>query len=166
MNGLLAIVLVLSAQPEIAKPLALGLEVGEASGVSAGYRWGDRHQVNGLLGYSLWQQSLVVRSDYVFHFWRWAAPPRFGAQLSVFGGAGARLGLFEPRPRYLRETDFALGLRLPLGVVGTLPPLPFEVALTLAPGLDAAPVARPHFEAGIALRLLMKTSLDRSARAP
>jgi len=161
MNGLLAIILVLSAQPKISQPISLGLELGDASGVSAGYRWGDRHQVNALLGYSLVQQSLVVRSDYVFHFWRWAAPPQFGAQLSAFGGAGGRIGLFEPRPRYLREADFALGMRLPLGVVATLPPLPFEVALTLAPGIDALPVLRPHFEAGIALRLLIKTSLDR-----
>ncbi|MBN2358437.1 MAG: hypothetical protein JXR83_03230 [Deltaproteobacteria bacterium] len=154
MGAWLAIALALSCQTAAARPLALGLEAGEASGVSAGYSWSDRHQVNALLGYSAVFESLVVRTDYVFHFWRWSSPRQYGARLSVFGGAGGRLGLFEPRPRYLRETDFALGPRLPLGVVATMPPLPFEVVLTLAPGFDALPVVRPHVEAGLALRLI------------
>ncbi|MFH1808157.1 MAG: hypothetical protein ABIJ09_05410 [Pseudomonadota bacterium] len=133
-------------------PVALGLELGEASGLSVGYRIRDAHQINGLVGFSPWFQSLVLRTDYAYHFLRWVPSRDYGVALSFFGGGGLRLGVFEPRPSYLRELPFAFGARAPVGVRATLPPLPVELDLTLAPGVDVAPELRFRMEGGLALR--------------
>jgi hypothetical protein len=133
-------------------PLALGVEIGEGSGVSVGYLIRDRHEINGLVGYSMVLQSLVTRVDYAFHFWDWTPAPDYGVELAFYGGAGLRLGLFEPRPIFLREPKFALGARVPVGVVATLPPFPAELAINIAPGFDAIPEWRFHMEGGLSLR--------------
>jgi len=132
--------------------LALGLELGEASGATVGYTWLDNHEVSGLFGYSLFYESLTLRTDYLYRFYRWVPARKYGVMLTFFGGAGARLGLFEPRPSFLREPRFALGARVPIGVAASMPPLPAELVATLAPGGDLIPTLRFRMEGAIGLR--------------
>lgn len=134
----------------------VGLALGEASGVNLSSQLDARQRVNALLGFSLQYPSLITQLDYNFHFFKWVPAPDYGVNLSFFGGAGLRLGLFETRPVYLRELPFAIGARIPFGVVATLPPLPMELELSAAPGLDLSPNLRFHGEAALALRFQLQ----------
>lgn len=134
----------------------LGLALGEASGVSLSTQLDARQRVNALLGFSLQYPSLISQLDYNFHFFKWVPARDYGVELSFFAGAGLRLGLFETRPAYLRELPFALGARIPFGVIATLPPLPMELELNAAPGLDLSPNVRFHGEAALALRFQLQ----------
>lgn len=133
-------------------PLTLGLELGESSGVSISYPLLADHEVGGFVGYSPYFQALAVRADYTYRFLDWVPLPGYGVNLTFFSGAGARLGLFEPRPVFSREIPFSLGARIPLGVAASVPPTPAELAVVVSPGLDVVPDVRFRLEAALALR--------------
>ena len=139
----------------ILRKSALGLQLGEATGLNLAYDIDKRQQLSALLGFSPVYRSVVSHLDYLYHFYKWVPDGDYGVALSVFAGAGLRLGFFEARPPYLREIPFALGAHVPFGLVVSMPPLPMELVLSAAPGLDISPELRFHAEANMAVRFYL-----------
>ena len=98
---------------------------------------------------------MITELDYLYTLYSWIPDGNYGVALSVFAGGGLRLGFFEPRPPYLRELPFAVGAHAPFGLVARMPPLPMELVLSAAPGLDISPTLRFHGDASLAIRFYL-----------
>lgn len=134
---------------------AMGLQLGEATGINLAYDIDKRQQLSAVIGFSPVYRSVVTHLDYLYHFYSWVPDGDYGVALSLFAGGGLRLGFFEPRPSYLREIPFAMGGRVPFGIVASMPPLPMELVLSAAPGFDLSPELRFHGEASLAVRFFL-----------
>lgn len=144
----------------IAKPLGLGVILGDPTGLSAKYFMNRSTAFDGTLAYG--RHELILYGDYMKHF-----PGVLGKQnefvtaLTPYTGIGPVLAFgdgHDHRHRFLDddEDEFALGGRIPLGVEWLPVTFPIGVSLEIAPGMRLIPDTGGFIQGGLAIRFYFK----------
>lgn len=134
---LLLLVPIMAATAQV----SAGIMLGEPTGLSAKLWTGEAAALDAALAWSFVQEGrFYLHVDYQQHFD--LGQPDAG-RLLFFGGLGGKL--------YLGE-ELALGARVPLGVLYELEPVPIELFLELAPGINIFPATVFDFGGGLGVR--------------
>jgi hypothetical protein len=122
---------------EANKTFGLGLELGEPTGIVGKYFFSADHAIDFGVGdiynYSS-RYGLHIYADYLFHPVTLATTEDF--ELPFYIGVGGRFWDFEDRSTNPRDTAFAVGVRVPVGIAMDFNTVPLDIFLQVVPVLD------------------------------
>lgn len=131
---------------EKAGPFGAGLILGTDTGFSFAYRLNKVNTIQSSLAWSMIDSSGVsVTADYLFHF-----DDIFtidDVTIPVYAGVGGKS--FLP---FSKDSDFGLGIRIPLGARWLFKQYPIEAFAEIVPGMKVIPKTSPMLGFGIGAR--------------
>lgn len=136
--------------------LGVGIILGEPTGLSAKY-WKTKNQAfDAALAYSF-DDFFMVYADYLLHFPSLLSGSKGVArELMPFLGIGGviSVGLSGNGNdgNLSNDDDFAVGIRIPLGIEWLPSGTPLGISLEIAPGLSVIPSTDGFLQGGLALR--------------
>jgi len=143
----LAVVLVAAARPAAAADnrLALGIMVGEPTGISGKYWLGPDRAIDGGASWSVSHDNAFdLHADYLFHDFGWFETG--SGYLPLYYGVGGRL-LMDDRNR--------LGVRVPVGLSYLTDTRRVEFFMEAAPIVDLVPDTEFEMGGGLGVRFLL-----------
>jgi hypothetical protein len=131
--------------------LSFGLMAGQPTGLQLQARVFERHGFLLSSGFDFFHRGIAVAAEYRATVWTWEFV-RYDATTGLVAGLGARVGLFEPYRKHLREFPLTLGLKAPVGLTLTVASLPLELGAYVSPlGFDFKAFALPRWRPEFAL---------------
>ncbi|WP_114418235.1 hypothetical protein [Marinospirillum perlucidum] len=133
---------------------AVGLVIGEPTGLTAKKWLDDDRALTAGLGWSLGRDTEVYLSaDYLFHEDQWldsvTLPRELDGRLAPYWGVGGRFELDDEAPRENQDDDWVAGVRFPVGLTYLFAQSPFDVFIEIAPGMDLLPSTDLRIEAAL-----------------
>lgn len=145
-----------AATSEPSGPFGVGVIIGEPTGVTIKYNLDATTAVDAGLSFRF-DRYLMLYGDWHYKFTGVLPNKNFLNQLTPYVGVGAVV-LFSNDSDYhyfddeWRDDDFALGLRIPLGIEWRTPKVPLGVFVELVPGLAIIPGTDAFVQAGVGVR--------------
>lgn len=121
--------------------IAVGLALGEPSGITATYELGDDLSAKALVAFSFGSSKLNIKPGIEYAFSKFSIDK---IDLYPYAGADLAVGLIG---------DFSLGAHIAGGVTYYLEDPELEIFLELAPGFNLLPSAKFDFDGAIGVRL-------------
>jgi len=128
-------------------PFGLGIMLGDPSGLAFKYHLGGQNAVDGGLGFSVRHDWLHLHVDYLYHFpqtWGGASFLPYvgiGGKLAIWDGRNGRSGYYDDD-----DDDFALGVRVPLGIAWEPKSAPIDLFVEIVPALWVLPGTNIDFD--------------------
>jgi hypothetical protein len=132
---------------------AVGVIVGEPTGVSFKHWLDDRSAIDAALGWSFESRTSVhLHADWLWHDFSIFSPDR--GELPLYYGVGLRFkgGRDDNRPGRGDRGKDRFGVRVPVGVAYHLDNRPLEFFAEIVPILDLAPSTKLNLNAAIGAR--------------
>lgn len=142
---------VLSANAYANQDLAIGLIVGEPTGLSLKYWLDEEHAIDGAAAWSFSDNdSFQIHADYLWHRYDLFDTSELAGKAPVYYGVGARLKDKD------KHDDTIFGLRIPVGITYVFAEAPFDLFAEIVPLVDLAPDVDVGLNAAIGLRFYFR----------
>ena len=146
----------LTAAPSGREGLALGIILGEPTGISIKAWVDDKTAVDGAAAWSFsGYDSFQLHADYLIHYFDVMEADDLRGALPVYVGIGGRIRLREEH-RGDDDEDVTLGVRLPFGMTYIPDSAPVDVFVEFVPILDVVPDTDFDLAAGFGARFFFR----------
>lgn len=144
-----------AAESAVSGPFGLGVILGEPTGVTVKYDADANTAFDAGLSFRF-DRYVMLYGDWHYKFAGAFGSRNFLNQLTPYVGAGAVVLFLNDRDyRYFDDDldgDFALGLRIPIGIEWRTPKVPLGVFAEVVPGLAVIPGTDAFIQGGVGVR--------------
>lgn len=144
-----------AAESAVSGPFGLGVILGEPTGVTLKYDANANTAYDAGLSFRF-DRYLMLYGDWHYKFAGAFGNRNFLNQLTPYVGAGAVVLFANDRDyRYFRDDwddDFALGIRIPVGIEWRTPKVPLGVFAEVVPGMAIIPGTDGFVQGGVGVR--------------
>lgn len=150
-----------AAESEPSGKFGLGVILGEPTGVTVKYDMNDVSAIDGGLSFRF-DRYVMAYSDYHMKFkGAFGTDVNFFNQLTPYIGVGAVILVSnDSNYHYFDDSwtddDFALGIRVPLGIEWRTPRIPLGVFAEIVPGLAIVPGTDGFIQGGVGVRYFFR----------
>jgi hypothetical protein len=134
-----------------AEGIGVGLILGVPTGLSLGYRPGGPLWFDSAVAWSFTRGSLVVHADALIELTEIRTDDFADTAFGVYLGVGPRIRIGDV-PGDAFDSDFDLGVRIPLGMTIRHDDTPIEGFLEIVPGVGLFPATSFLFDAALGVR--------------